>query len=190
MSGLPDPVMGLLIRKTGGEPRAAEVIEETSVQLGVRPGPYSRVVAAAALVRMGAPPESVCSLLSWNEFEGFCAGLLRAAGYKVTSNIVITKPRRQLDIFAESPGLDISVDCKHWSRGFGPSALEKISARQVERTAIFKRKRAVSTPILPAVFTMLDVQARVVSGVPVVPVFALRDFLSSMSRFDTEFLMV
>jgi hypothetical protein len=191
MSEPSDPLLELLVRKARSESRALHALEDVGEQFGLRPGgPYNRVVAAAALVRMGVPSESVCSLLSWGEFEGFCAGLLSAAGYKVASNIVITKPRRQLDVFAESPALDISVDCKHWSKGFSQGTLEKIAQSQVERTTLYKKKRGISTPILPAVFTILDAQARVVSGVPVVPVFALRDFLASVSRFDTDFVMV
>lgn len=180
----------MLVRRSRSESRAKVLVEETGLQLGQTRGSSYRVVVAAALVRIGTPPETVSSLLSWTEYEQFCAGLLRASGYSVRTNIVITKPRRQLDIFADSPGLALSVDCKHWSKGFAYSVLERVATEQIERTVLYKQKRGIETPVLPAIFTMIDEPTRLVSGVPVVPVFALRDFLNSVSRFEPGFKLV
>lgn len=185
-----DPLFKLLVRKARGESPALEVLDELAVELGLSTGSADRVIAAAALMKMGSTPDSVCPLLSWAEFEGFCGGLLRVAGYLVKSNIVFTKPRRQIDIFAESADLALSVDCKHWNKGLGWSALQQISSDQIERTLIYKKRRGIEKPVLPAVFTMIDSSTRLVSGVPVVPIFALRDFINSLSRFEPEFAML
>jgi hypothetical protein len=179
-----DALFQLLVRRARGKARAVALLEDLSTELGLGPGPADRVLAAVALIKTGAPPESVSSLLTWREFEEFCARLLMAGGYTVRKNVVITKPRRQIDIYAESAGLGISVDCKHWGRGFGPSALERIAGAQIERTTLYKKKLALDTPVLPVILTLLDVPTRLVIGVPVVPIFALRSFLGSVSRFE------
>jgi hypothetical protein len=44
--------------------------------------------------------------------------------------------------------------------------------------------------ILPMLLTMVDNGTRVVRGVPVVPLFALRDFLATVSRFDETLLFI
>jgi hypothetical protein len=179
-----DSLFQLLIRRSRGEARALAIVEDLSTQLGLRPDPADRVLTAVALIKTGAPPESVSSLLSWSEFEEFCARLLKASGYSVKRNIIITKPRRQIDIFAESSGLGLSVDCKHWGRGFAPSVLERIANEQIERTSLYKKKLALGIPVLPVILTLLDAPTRLVVGVPVVPIFVLRDFLSSVNRFE------
>ncbi|MDG6925657.1 MAG: restriction endonuclease [Nitrososphaerota archaeon] len=190
MSQTADPLFQLLVRRSRGETRARALIDEVSLQLGAGSSSHERVVIAVALVRAGEPPESVGTLMSWREFEDFCAGILEASGYSVARNIVITKPRRQLDLFAESAGLALSVDCKHWAKGFSPSELARIATDQVERTILYKAKRSVRIPVLPVILTLVDAPARVVSGVPVVPMFALRDFLASVNRFEPGLGMV
>lgn len=185
MSEALDPLFQLLVRRARGKARAVAILEDLSVQLDLRaPGCGDRVMTAVALIKTGAQPESVGSLLSWREFEDFCSRLLKAGGYSVRTNVVITKPRRQIDIFAESSGLAISVDCKHWERGLSPSALETVAAKQIERTSLYKKKLALSTPVLPVILTLLDAPTRLVLGVPVVPVFALSGFLGAVSRFE------
>ncbi len=190
MSEIRDPLFQLLIRRARGEARATAMVEELASQFGVPFRSPERVLTAMALVKTGATPESIASLMSWGEFEAFCAGILRASGYAVRSNIVVTKPRRQIDIFAEASDLALCVDCKHWGKGLGPSELERIATEQVERTRIYKEKRAVRLPVLPVIVTLLDAPARLAMGVPVVPIFALRDFLSSVSRFDAALQII
>jgi Restriction endonuclease len=184
VSEIKDPLFELLVRRSRGGARALAIIEDLSTQLGLKPPTGDRVLSAVALIRTGATPESVSSQLTWTEFEEFCARLLRAAGYSVKRNIVMTKPRRQIDIFAESTGLAMSIDCKHWRRGFAPSVLERIADKQRERTSLYKKKNSLTVPVVPVILTLLDAPTRLVAGVPVVPIFALRDFLGSVSRFE------
>jgi len=180
----------LLCRRAGGRARAIASLQAVSSQLGL---PLQRgltgvvpdqVLAAVALIGKGMSPDSVSGSLTWREFEGFCADLLGAYGYGVRTNIVLTKPRRQIDIFADSETLALSVDCKHWGRPTSRSSLEIVASNQIERTALYKRRMSVRKPILPMILTLVDTRMRGVLGVPVVPVAALRDFLSTVSRFD------
>jgi|GEM_PF-406191 hypothetical protein len=186
----------ILVRKAGGEGPALDVLQDLSVEMGIdlQHGLTGlvpdQVVAAIALIRSGMSPESVSSSLTWQEFEGFCAGVLKACGYLVKTNIVLTKPRRQLDIFAESQTLALSVDCKHWGKSFSGSVLEQAAASQIERTELYKRKKKVKTPVLPVILTLLASPVKEALGVPVVPIFALRDFAVSVSRFDEGLVII
>ena len=179
----------ILARKMRGERAALGVLEElspqfrTNLQVGLAGPLPDQVLAAVALIRSGMTPESVSSLLTWREFEGFCASVLKAHGYVVLTNVVLTKPRRQIDIFAESQTLALCVDCKHWGRPFSVSSLEEVASEQVERTILYKQKRRYKGPVLPAILTLLDPPVREVLGVPIVPIFALGDFLASVNRF-------
>jgi hypothetical protein len=195
-ANLPEPAprpgrpFDILSRRKGGRGRALALIEEISSEFGVRMQvglngtEPDQVLSAIALIRSGSTPESVSSHLTWQEFESFSASVLRANGYSVKTSVVLTKPRRQLDIVAESQTLALSVDCKHWARPFSMSSMEQVARDQIERTIHYKEKRPTGAPMLPAVFTILDPPVRDMLGVPFVPVFAVRDFLASVSRFD------
>jgi restriction endonuclease len=149
------------------------------------------VMAALAQIRAGRDVESASSGLTWSEFEEFCAEALAAAGYTVTRNVQLRKPRRQLDLFAESSTMGLSIDCKHWRRGVGLTTLGRLARAQVERTRQYKtRLDATKKGILPMLLTMVDNGTRVVDGVPVVPLFALKDFLATVNGFDEELLFV
>src|SRR5580693_6659669 len=112
-SGLPptERPFDLLVRKTGGQEGAIGVLQELSLQMGVhlQRGLLGvvpdQVLAAVALIRAGMTLDAVSSSLTWREFESFCANLLRVHGYGVKTNIVLTRPRRQIDIFAEAQTL-------------------------------------------------------------------------------------
>jgi len=145
-------------------------------------GAVERVLAQ---IRAGRDAESASKALTWTEFEDFCAEALSDAGFTVQRNVMLRKPRRQLDLFAESPTMGLSIDCKHWRRGAGRATLERVALAQVERTRQYKtRLDATSKAILPMVLTLVDNGTRVVGGVPIVPFFALKDFLTNVSRFD------
>jgi Restriction endonuclease len=156
------------------------------------PPPKQGAVAAALLeVEVGRDAESVSKGLTWYEFEEFCAEALTTAGYSVKRNVMLKKPRRQLDLLAESSTMGLSIDCKHWKRSVGLATLERLALGQAERTRQFKtRLDAPRKGILPMLLTMVDNGVRVVNGVPVVPLFALRDFLTIVNRFDDSLLFV
>jgi len=177
------PLGSLLSRKAGGERRAQRILEETSAELGLV-GFSSSVLASVALLRMGVETAAVSRALSWQEFEDFTAALLEANGYDVSVNIVITKPRRQIDIFARSATLALCVDCKHWARSLHSGALETLARQQTERADLYKRKTGLTLPVIPVLVTLAEPVARLADGVPVVPVWALRGFLNEVNPFE------
>lgn len=170
----------------GSRAAALSAVAQITGELGLPAEAPHNVSAALALTRLGQDAERVASSLSWEEFEEYCALAISAAGYSVRRNVRLRKPTRQIDIVAESPSLVLSVDCKHWRRGSGAASLEAQALAQEERTRIYagRAKSESSQSYLPVLLTMLDNQVRVVGGVPVVPLQALRGFLSTVSRFD------
>jgi hypothetical protein len=180
----------ILVKRMNGEEAAFAVLLDVSSQLGMdlQRGLTGflpdQVLAGIALIKAGMSPDVVSSSLTWQEFEGFCAGVLKACGFTVKTNVVLTKPRRQIDVFAEGQTLAISADCKHWGKSFSVSTLQQVASSQIERTVLYKTKAKVGMPVLPVILTLLDSPVKMVLGVPVVPIFALRDFIVSVSRFD------
>jgi hypothetical protein len=162
----------------------------SSQELAEVRGPAA-VTAALAQIRAGRDVESASSRLTWSEFEEFCSEALAVAGYTVRRNVQLRKPRRQLDLLAESSTMGLSIDCKHWKRGVGLATLGRLVRAQAERTRQYKtRLDATEKGILPMLLTMVDNGYRIVDGVPVVPLFALKDFLATVNRFDDALLFV
>jgi restriction endonuclease len=176
----------LLAAKLGSARAADRAILRVAEELGVPAIAPRGVSAALALTRLGVDLARVARLLTWKEFEEYCALAISAAGYAVRTNVRLRKPTRQIDILAESPSLVLSVDCKHWGRGASSAGLQAAAAAQIERTEVCAKGTltGLGRTFLPVLLTMVDNQVKVVKGVPVVPLQALREFLASVSRFD------
>ncbi len=175
-----------LAARLGSKSAAERAILQVAGELGIPEGAPRSVSAALALTKMGDDPGRIASSLEWSEFEQYCAMAVSAAGYTVRRNVRMLKPTRQIDIVAESPSLVLSIDCKHWKRSGGAGLLAAPAAAQLERTRMFAKamRPGEERPLLPVLLTLLDNRVRLLGGVPVVPLQALREFLASVSRFD------
>jgi len=180
----------VLAKALGSDSAAHDAMREVETAFSLAPGSPRNVLAAMVLAKISSDLDGVARLLGWNEFEDFCASVIAAAGYHVRANVRLKKTTRQIDIVAESPSIVLAVDCKHWKRTLGEAGLLALAAAQQERTRLLKRSSGSDKDHLPVVLTMLDSQVREVMGVAVVPLHALRDFLSSVSRFDDNFEFV
>lgn len=143
----------------------------------------SPVCAGYALLKAGARPEEVSRLLSWKDFELLSGALLKASGYSVRENVVLTKPRAQLDIVATGTSLTLSVDCKHYRRSHSPSSLEKFARDQLRRSELLRKKAQVRGSIASVILSMSEPEGRFVGGVAVVPIRTLRSFLNSVESY-------
>jgi hypothetical protein len=177
-------LFALLEKECGSEARASAKLKDLSLELGLPGAPLTNPLAALALIRLGRDSEKVASLLLWNEFEDLCAKLLSCSGYDVRRNIVLTKPRKQIDLLATSSLLSLSVDCKHYARGIGSYSLSRFASEQLERTMLYKAKKAHKGPILPLILTLMEAGTILVEGVPVVPILKLPSFLQSVSPYE------
>ncbi|CAI9831239.1 conserved hypothetical protein [Nitrosopumilaceae archaeon] len=126
---------------------------------------------AVDLLRDGATAGDVSGTLHWRDFEGFAARILGSRGFEVTRNLVLTKPRIEIDVAAERLGCAMIVDCKHWSAD-RPSAMAAAARRQAGRAARYADWRGVpAVPVMVALYGGWRA-----SGVPVVPVDGLAHF--------------
>ena len=143
----------------------------------------SPACVAYALLKTGAQPDEVSRLLSWKDFEHLSAALLKASGYAARENVVLTKPRAQLDIVATGVSVILSVDCKHHNRGSSPSTLAKFATDQLRRSALLRKKVDDRRPIVSVILSMSEPEGKFVGGVAVVPVRTLRSFLTSIDSY-------
>jgi len=173
-----------LEKRCGSREKASATLERFSLELGLAGTPQTYSLAALALIRLGQDSEEVASMLQWNDFEDLCAKLLSSYGYEVRRNIVLTNPRKQIDVLAFSSLISLSVDCKHYARGISPYSLAKFAEDQLERSKLYKEKKSHKGPILPIILTLIEPSALVVEGVPVVPMLKLRDFLQTVNPYE------
>lgn len=179
---MPD-LVSLLTRKLGSPQRAMQLLEKNRESLGVTSEPTDPGLVALSLCSLGVQPEEVSSLLTWKEFESFCADLLRAAGYDVREDVRLRKPRAQIDLVATGTSLVLSVDCKHWKRGASVSTLSKVAQDQHKRNGLLRKTSPRSSPIVSVILTLAQQGERFVDGAAVVPLYSLRSFLNSIDEY-------
>ena len=159
------------------------LLERNRETLGVDCEPTDPGLVAVSLCSLGVPPEEVSSLLSWKEFESFCADVLRSSGFEVRENVRLRKPTAQIDIVARGTSIVLSIDCKHWKRGASASVLAKVAGDQHRRNKQLRTTIPEAPPIVSVVITLAQQTDRFASGAAVVPLFALRSFLNSVDEY-------
>jgi len=150
-------------------------LKEEATKLG---GPRDDVALRGILAcRLGLTVEDVSRLVDWRSFERFCGSVLAASGFETLENIVLTRPRMQIDVVACDPSVVLSIDCKHWATSGGASILSSAARRQIERSRRLRKRFPIGErPIVSAVVTLTEQPFRFVDGAAVVPVHTLRDF--------------
>ena len=134
-----------------------------------------RIKASIFAIRNGATIEDVSEFLSWQNFEELVSRVLDENGFQVQKNLVLTKPRMEIDVVGVKLGISILIDCKHWKR-MTQSALNDIVNKQVERVKRYVEKTE-STSAIPVIVTLHQEKVNFVNKVPIVPVMQLSSFL-------------
>ncbi len=173
-----------LKRLAGSEQYAISLLESMAAETGTVPDFGNPALVALALCQCGTSPEEVSASLTWREFESFCSELFRASGYDVRENVVLTKPRAQIDMVASGPSFVLSVDCKHWKRAHSPSALRGFARSQLRRSRLLRRGNANRRPIVSVILSFSEPAGAFVDGVAVVPLRTLRSFLTSLESYS------
>jgi len=137
-------------------------------------------LGGVALCARGEEIEKVSRYLSWRDFERFCSSILKARGYVVKENVILRRPRAQVDIVAISEGLSLAIDCKHWNRSPGYSGLTRVMEAQKSRARRLRSSVNGLGPVASIILVLVDSGARFVAGGAVVPIFALGDFLNNL----------
>jgi hypothetical protein len=185
------PLYLLLEKKTGSTEGALAAVAEVAERLGMPGGtPPDEQLAGLALCRRGETPEAVSRALTWKDFEGFCSYIMRAKGYRVRENIILRKPRAQIDVLGVSGRVALAVDCKHWARTPGYSSLAKLVEAQKSRARRLHDTLDRIGPVAVAILTLADQGARFVDGGAIVPIFAFAHFLDSIESYEGRLELV
>ena len=134
-----------------------------------------KIKASIFAIRNGATIEDVSEFLSWQNFEELVSRFLDENGFIVQKNLILTKPRMEIDVVGVKLGISILIDCKHWKR-MTQSALNDIVNKQVERVKRYVEKTE-STSAIPVIVTLHQEKVNFVNKVPIVPVMQLSSFL-------------
>ena len=134
-----------------------------------------RIKASIFAIRNGATIEDVSEFLSWQNFEELVSRVLDENGFHVQKNLILTKPRMEIDVVGIKLGISILIDCKHWKR-MTQSALNDIVEKQVERVKSYVQKTE-STSAIPVIVTLHQEKVNFVNQVPIVPIMELSSFL-------------
>ena len=134
-----------------------------------------RIKASIFAIRNGATIEDVSEFLSWQNFEELVSRVLDENGFQVQKNLILTKPRMEIDVVGVKLGISILIDCKHWKR-MTQSALNDIVSKQVERVKRYVEKTQ-STSAIPVIVTLHQEKVNFVNKVPIIPVMRLSSFL-------------
>jgi len=131
-------------------------------------GKKNRLQMAVRSFELGADLERVCDLLSWDEFEDISAEAIAASSFRVLKHFRFKSSSRrwEVDLLGMKKPLVLSVDCKHWHKGWRRSSIMKVVKSQVERTQ--------------ALMEASDLLRGKMGKTPIVPVLHIRNFLTEV----------
>ena len=136
--------------------------------------PHDRLQTALFAISLGADLEDVSEYLNWKDFESLTGIILEEKDFEVTKNLILTKPRMEIDIIGKKMDIALLIDCKHW-KNMSKSALDEIVRKQIERVKHFVSIENISA--LPVIVTLHQETIQFVGNVPIVPIMKLSSFL-------------
>lgn len=130
---------------------------------------------AISLLEKGFPIDEISIALDWKDFEGLTAEILSSKNFAVMKNMILTKPRMEIDVVGVRLGIAILIDCKHWKR-YSVSSLSSVVKKQIERTRqyVAKTEGAIAVPVI---VTLYQDKVDFIENVPIVPIFQFSSFV-------------
>ncbi|MBT6369686.1 MAG: hypothetical protein HOJ82_00095 [Thaumarchaeota archaeon] len=136
--------------------------------------PNDRLQTALFAIKLGADVESVSEYLTWQDFESITGLILEKKDFDITKNLILTKPRMEIDVVGTKMDIALLIDCKHW-KTMSKSALDEIVKKQVERVKRYVTDENMSA--LPVIVTLHQEEVQFIENVPIVPIMKLSSFL-------------
>jgi len=127
------------------------------------------------LLEKGLPIDEISIALDWKDFEGLTAAILASKDFEVIKNLILTKPRMEIDIIGVRLGITILIDCKHWKR-YSISSLAIVVKKQIKRTKHYVAKTHGAIAI-PVIVTLYRDKVDFIENVPIVPIFQFASFI-------------
>ena len=134
-----------------------------------------KIKAAFLIIENGGQIEQVSEHLDWKDFEGLVAQILEEKGFATIKNMILTKPRMEIDVVGINHGIAMLIDCKHWKK-LSQSSLNTIVEKQIKRVKhyVSKTNGAIAVPVI---VTLYHEQINFINRVPIVPVQQLSSFI-------------
>ena len=137
-----------------------------------------KLEAAFTAITDGCPIEEVSEWLDWRDFEGLVSQILLENGFQVEKNVILTKPRMEIDVIGVKLNVVILIDCKHWKR-MSSSALNEIVRKQINRVKRYAHEIS-DVVTVPVIVTLHQEQISFINKVPIVPIMQLSSFLDEL----------
>lgn len=148
-----------------------------------------RIRASILALQRGCDIQECSKVLSWKDFEYFTSELLTMFEYITKVNIVLSKPRAQLDVIGIKNDFAITIDCKHWKYN-NKTTLTLYVEKQIRRTILWLQREKKITKALPIIITLDNPCFKFINGVPIVPILTLKSFLNEFDKTDESLLFV
>ncbi len=134
-----------------------------------------KLKAAIELIKIGGPLDEISIMLNWKDFEGLVAEILYSKNFAIIKNLILTKPRMEIDVIGIRLGIAMLIDCKHWKR-YNSSTLSSAVKKQIARTKhyILKTPGAMAVPVI---VTLYHDKIDFIDRVPIVPIFQFSSFV-------------
>ena len=130
---------------------------------------------AVVLLERGLPINEISVALDWKDFEGLTGEILSSKNFAVIKNMILTKPRMEVDVIGIRLGIAILIDCKHWKR-YNSSSLTTAVKKQIERTKHYVKKTPGAIAV-PVIVTLYQDKVDFIENVPIVPIFQFSLFI-------------
>jgi hypothetical protein len=167
--------IGLLLEKNGKKILSFSVID--------------RIKTSLLSLELGCDIQECSKLLSWKDFEYFASELLNLFEYNTKVNIVLSKPRAQLDVIGTKNNFAITIDCKHWKYNNNTN-LSIYAEKQKRRSQLWLDRQKSTRTVLPMIITLFSPNFRFIQGVPLVPILALKSFLSDFDKYEDSYTLL
>jgi hypothetical protein len=109
--------------------------------------------------------------------------------YNTKVNIVLSKPRAQLDVVGIKKDFAITIDCKHWKYS-NKTTLTIYAEKQIRRTMLWLQREKKITKALPIIITLDNAFFKFINGVPIVPILTLKSFLNEFDKTDESIFLI
>jgi hypothetical protein len=133
-----------------------------------------KLKASILAISKGAAIDEVSRILEWQDFESLTAEVLEKRDFETIRNVILKKPKMQIDVVGIKSDVAILIDCKHWNN-MTHSALQNAVKKQIERTKHYLSKEDVRAAI-PAIVTLYQHDLQFIDRVPIIPIHQLDSF--------------
>jgi len=137
-----------------------------------------RLKSALFILEKGASIDEVSEHIDWKDFEGLVAEILESKGFGTIRNMILTKPRMEIDVVGIKIGVAILIDCKHWKRT-STSGIQTAVKKQIRRTKRYVSQTQEAMAI-PVIVTLYEEKASFINRVPIVPIQKFSSFVDEL----------